>query len=242
MSSKVRPTQTLLDKVKKRAKKLDSSLGSLQQRQEHVAKEFGYNSFQALCNSVKNYNPISFDTPFRGYGCISGEFIVNNQHLAKSIHIAACISMETYEISYMFDLKSNQVGEKEIKALFSEHLLKCIEDFAGHILRVDCAEYSRFVDEPVDYSLGSLDIAIGIDIPKNIKKEDIHKFAQNWFYDEGKGERISISNFPNNGKVSRKAVRHFLGLINPIIANFFKTDCYTFAKREYFDIPILPSS
>jgi hypothetical protein len=233
-------TKTTVNKIKKEAKNLNLELGSLQERQNLVAKKHGYENYHNFFETYKKQCRLISINPFAGVGAFSGEFILGSISEEKNMLNISQVDTTEYEITHRFELMNNQFSEAGIK-IFCEDMDRHIQDYLSFLLKVSNDEnqvnsYKDCIDLPDDYNLRSIDIAIGIGFPENILKEDEFKFADNWFYDEGKGGRITLSNFPNDGLVSKKAISILFQIIRSYAEKAFKTKCYVFPSMNHLDI------
>ncbi|WP_137225361.1 hypothetical protein [Shewanella sp. MEBiC00475] len=233
------PTKTTLQKIKKESKSLDPSLGSLQARQNIVAQSFGYNSYHEFFEKYKKNIHVVSDNPFDGMGCFSGELILDATEQQNKKHNMTVVNVEEYEITHRFELKNNLSSNKCIK-IFCEEIEPHIQDYASLIFKAVDKEneknsYNEFLDLVPNFNLRSVDIVIGIDFPKGLSPQEEFKFAEKWFFDEGKGGRICLSNFPNDGLVPVSAVSKFLSIIRAVAEQSFQQKCYVFFSTMHQD-------
>jgi len=234
------PTKTTLNKIKKESKKLFDKFGSLQERQNIVAQQHGYESYRDFHEAYKKKSLVVPTNPFEGVGSFTGEIFSGVTNEKQNILEISQVTVDEYEITHRFQLIHDQFSEKGIN-VFCEELDLHIQDYLAHLLKVPNDEsrvnpYETCSNLPTDFNLRSIDIAVGIDFPKNIQGKEEFKFAENWFYDEGKGGRITLSNFPNDGEVSNKAISILFQKIRYYAEKAFNTKCYIFPSSNHLDI------
>ncbi|WP_394229808.1 hypothetical protein [Shewanella colwelliana] len=237
--SKYSPTKTTLQKIKNEAKKLNN-LGSLQERQNIVAQSFGYKSYHEFFQAYKININLMPGNHFEGMGCFAGEFLLGGTDEQKKLLNMLVLSEEEYEITHRFQLENNGSSNLSIKR-FCEKIEPHIQDYASLLFKVQNKQakinsYVEFLDSTPDYNLRSVDIVVGVDFPNGLSPQEEFKFAERWFFDEGKGGRISLSNFPNDGLVSKKAVYRFFSIIRAVAEQTFNMKCYVFPSIMHQDI------
>ncbi|AFV85995.1 hypothetical protein [Alteromonas mediterranea] len=234
------PTKTTLQKIKKEAKKLDKSLGSLQQRQDIVSQNFGYRNYYDFDQAYKKASFIISGSPFSGTGSFSGEILLEGRDGLTHQPYMRTVRVEEYEITQRFELESNDSIDSSMQQ-FCEYIDSHLRDFASLIFKArdehrKINPYSDFIELKSDYNLRSVDIVVGVEFPKGLSTQEEFKFAEKWFFDEGKGGRISLSNLPNDGLIPAKAIPTFLRNIRTIAEQSFKQGCYVFPSSIHQDL------
>lgn len=242
-------TKTTLDKIKKQAKILGPHIGSLQKRQNIVSQSFGYDNYHSFHNAYKMNCSSKNGMFLEGKGCFSGvifySILNNKESLSEDVAETGGLKhrplkfAEEYKVTSRFQLHKDNKSESSIKA-FHDKMVKHIEDYIAYIFRTEDEKsktiYDDFLKVKPNYNLRSVDIAVGVDFPEKLSAEDELKFADDWFYNKGKGGRISLSNFPNDGLVAKEAALILLYVIRATAEKTFGEKCYVFPSSISQDL------